>query len=70
MVDRTDFSDQFRKKIIRHKRIGFDLNVMWQSASLVINPTTVIFFSETIAASDLKVSTSRHLMEYVKICEY
>ena len=27
-------------------------------------------FSETIAASDLKVSRSRHLIEYMKVCEY
>ena len=27
-------------------------------------------FSETIAASDLKVSRSRHLIEYMKICKY
>ena len=27
-----------------------------------------IFFIETIAASDLKVSRSRHLIEYMKIC--
>ena len=27
-------------------------------------------FSETIATSDLKVSRSRHLIEYLKICEY
>ena len=40
-MDRTDFSDQFRKIIIRHKRIGYDLNVMGQSACLVINPITV-----------------------------
>ena len=26
-------------------------------------------FSETIAASDLKVSRSRHLIEYMKVCE-
>ena len=28
------------------------------------------FFSETIAANDLKVSRSSHLIEYIKICEY
>ena len=28
----TDFSDQFRKIIIRYKRIGYNLNVMRQSA--------------------------------------
>ena len=29
---RTDFFDQFRKIIIRHNHIGFNLNVMRQSA--------------------------------------
>ena len=41
----TDFSDRFRKIIIRHKRIGFDLNVMRQYACLVINPITVDNFA-------------------------
>ena len=27
-------------------------------------------FSETIAASDLGVSASSHLIEYMKVCEY
>ena len=27
-------------------------------------------FSETIAASDLKVGRSRHITEYMKVCEY
>ena len=27
-------------------------------------------FSETIAASDLKASRSRHLIEYMKVCKY
>ena len=31
----TDFSDQFRKLIMRYKRIGYNLNV------IVINPITV-----------------------------
>ena len=39
----TDFSDQCRKLIMRYKRIrfGYNLNVMRQSACLVINPITV-----------------------------
>ena len=41
---RADFSDQFRKIIIRHKPIDYDLNVMQQSACLVINPITVDSF--------------------------
>ena len=27
-------------------------------------------FSETIAANDLKVNRSRHLIECMKVCEY
>ena len=44
-MGRTDFSDQFRTMIIRHKRIGYDLKVMQQSACLVINPITVDNFA-------------------------
>ena len=37
----TDFSGQFKKLIMRYKRIGYNLNVMRQSASLVMNPIKV-----------------------------
>ena len=37
----TDFSDLFRKIIMRYKRIGYNLNVMRQSACSVINPIAV-----------------------------
>ena len=37
----NDFSDQFRKNIMRYKRISHNLNVMRQSACLGINPITV-----------------------------
>ena len=37
----TDFSGQFRKIIMRYKRIGYNLNVMRQYVCLVINPITV-----------------------------
>ena len=40
-MDKTDYSDQFRKIIIRHKRNGFDRNVLRQYACLVINPITI-----------------------------
>ena len=44
-MGRTDFSDQFRKMIICHKRIGYDLNVRRQSRCLVINIITVDNFA-------------------------
>ena len=39
IMGRTDFSDQFQKVIARHKCIGYNANVIRQSACLVINPT-------------------------------
>ena len=41
----TDFSGQFRKVTMCYKHIGYDLNVMRQSACLVINPNMVDSFA-------------------------
>ena len=41
IVGRVDFCDQFRKIIIRYKRIGCGINIMRQSACLVFDPITV-----------------------------
>ena len=30
----------------------------------------IVDFSETIAASDLKISRIRHQIEFMKVCEY
>ena len=45
IVGRVDFSDQFRKIIVRYKRIGYNANIMRQSACLVFNPITVNNFA-------------------------
>ena len=45
IVGRADFSDQFRKIIVRNKRIGYNRNIMRQSACLVFNPITVNNFA-------------------------
>ena len=37
----NDFSFQFRKIITRYRRIGYNLNIMRQSAGLVFNPIMV-----------------------------
>ena len=46
IVDRTDFSDHFRKIIIRYKRIGYNMNVIRQTACLEVNPITVNNFAD------------------------
>ena len=45
IVGSVDFSDQFRKIIVRYKRIGYNINIMRQSACLVFNPITVNNFA-------------------------
>ena len=45
IVGRADFSDQFRKIIVRYKRIGYNINIMRQSACLAFNPITVNNFA-------------------------
>ena len=45
IVGRADFSDQFRKIIVRYKRIGYNINIMRQSACLVFNPISVNNFA-------------------------
>ena len=40
-----DFSDQFKKIIVRYKRIGYNINIMRQSLCLVFNPITVNNFA-------------------------
>ena len=42
----TDLSDHFRKIIICYKRIGYNMNVIRQTACLVVNPTMVNNFAD------------------------
>ena len=45
IIGRADFSDQFRKIIVRYKCIEYNINIMRQSACLVFNPITVNNFA-------------------------
>ena len=40
-VGKSNFSEQFRKLIIRYKRIGYSLDIMRQTACLVVSPIIV-----------------------------
>ena len=46
IAGQTDFSDHFRKIIIRYKRIGYNMNGLRQTACLVVNPLTVNNFAD------------------------
>ena len=41
IVGKPNFSDQYKKIIKRYIKVGYNLDVMRQSACLVLNPTTV-----------------------------
>ena len=41
IVGKSNFSEQFRKRINRYKRIGYSLDIMRQTACLVVNPIIV-----------------------------
>ena len=41
IVGPSNFSEQFRKLINRYKRIGYSLDIMRQTACLVVNPVIV-----------------------------
>ena len=45
IMGRADFSDKFRKVIIHYKHTGYNLNMMQQSACLVINTITINNFA-------------------------
>ena len=41
IVGKPYFSDQFKNIIKRYKKVGYNLDIMRQTASLVLNPITV-----------------------------
>ena len=41
VVGKPNFSDQFKKIVKRYIRVGYNLDIMRQSACLVLNPITV-----------------------------
>ena len=52
LVGKPNFSDQFKKIVKHYIRVGFNLDIMRQSACLVLNPITVysyvvVFFNCT-----------------------
>ena len=60
---KSNFSEQFRKLINRYKRIGYSLDIMRQTACLVVNPIIVdcyasLFNCTTVRASDSMTASS------------
>ena len=64
ILGKSNFSEQFRKLINRYKRIGYSLDIMRQTACLVVNPIIVdgyasLFNCKTaVRASDSMTASS------------
>ena len=64
IVGKSNFSEQFRKLINRYKRIGYSLDIMRQTACLVVNPIIVDGYASlfncmaAVRASDLMTASS------------
>ena len=54
----TDFSDRFRKVIMRYKRIGCGLSVMRRSACLVVGPVAVGVFATLFGCTPMDRASS------------
>ena len=64
IVGKSNFSEQFRKLINRYKRIGYSLDIMRQTACLVVNPIIVDAYASlfncttAVRASDSMTASS------------
>ena len=64
IVGKSNFSEQFRKLINLYKRIGYSLDIMQQTACLVVNPIIVDCYASpfncttAVRASDSMTASS------------
>ena len=45
IIGKNDFPYHFKKIVVRYKKIGYNINVMRQTAYLVVNPIKVNSFA-------------------------
>ena len=69
IVGSNNFSAQFIKIISHYKKIGYNINVLQQSACLVINPITVVnfaflFYSTPVGRAHLGLPVGFILLRY------
>ena len=58
IVGKPNFSDQFKKIVKRYIRVGYNLDIMQQSACLVLNPTR----THSMASHGKSPRSGRNLM--------
>ena len=48
IVGKPNFSDQFKKIVIRYIRVGYSLDIMRQSVCLVLNPIMIYSYGSLL----------------------
>ena len=41
IVGKTDFLEQFKKIVARYKKVGYNMDILWKTACLVVNSSMV-----------------------------
>ena len=73
IVGKSNFSEQFSKLINRYKRIGYSLDIMRQTACLVVNPIIVDGYASlfncttAVRASDSMTASSENFNQWVGV---
>ena len=67
IVGKIEFPDQFKKIIMRFKRIGYIIDVMRQSACLVVNPLTVNNFAVLFNCTPAGRGSDLYDSPYIKL---
>ena len=53
IIGKNDFTYHFKKIIVRYKKIGYNINVMRQTACLVVNPSRLTALLTSLIARRL-----------------
>ena len=67
LIGINDFSFQFRKIITRYRRIGYNLNVMRQSACLVFNPLMVDNYAASFNCTPVRLYDGPDLKLFILV---
>ena len=67
IIGKNDFPYNFKKIIVRYKKIGYNINVMRQTACLVVNPIKVNSFAYLINCTAVGRTSDYHPKPYLRV---
>ena len=67
IIGRNDFPYHFKKIVVRYKNIGYNINVMRQTACLVVNPIKVNSFAYFFMNIALLLTVSSYISKIMHL---